>query len=67
MHIKKHHQRTDKNFISEIDKRLTEFKRTHANTATQQAEIDKYQKIYKLRDHAIVEKSKKSLGILGAV
>lgn len=61
MHIKKHHQKTDKSFVSEIDKRLAEFKRTHANTATQQAEIDKHEKIYKLRDHAIVAKKQKDL------
>ena len=61
MFIKKHRQKTDKNFVSEIDKQLTTFKRKHPNTQTQQAEIDKYQKIYQFRDHAMVEKKKKDL------
>lgn len=61
MFIKKQHQKTDKNFVSNIDKKLAEFNRTHTKSASQDAEINKYKRIYKLRDHAIVEKKKKDL------
>ncbi|WP_423063957.1 CBU_0585 family protein [Candidiatus Paracoxiella cheracis] len=61
MFIKKHHQKTEKNFVSKIDKKLAEFNRTHPKSASQDAEINKYKRLYKLRDHAIVEKKKKDI------
>ena len=47
----KKQQKTIKNFVSEIDKRLAEFDKTHALSASQIAEINKYKKIYELRDN----------------
>lgn len=40
----------NKNYVSEIDRKLAEFDRTHQPSAAQQVEIDKYQRIYQLRD-----------------
>ena len=40
----------NKQFVSEIDKRLAEFNATHAKSAAQQDEIDKYSTIYEQRD-----------------
>jgi hypothetical protein len=40
----------DKHFVSEIDKKMAEFNATHAKSAEQQAEFEKYQRIYRLRD-----------------
>lgn len=40
----------DKHFVSEIDKKMAEFNATHPRSAAQQAEYDKYQRIYRLRD-----------------
>ena len=49
----------DKHFVSEIDKKLKEFDSTHPKSASQQAESEKYQRIYQLRDVATeVEKQK---------
>ncbi len=45
-------QAIDTSFVSDIDNFLTEFDKTHVNSASQQAEIDKYQRISKLRDDA---------------
>ncbi len=45
-------QAIDTSFVSDIDKFLTNFDQQHAKTASQQAEIDKYQRISKLRDDA---------------
>ena len=39
-------------YISEIDKFLTEFNRTHAYSASQKEEVKKHQRVYKLRDNA---------------
>lgn len=39
-------------FISEIDKFLTEFDRTHSKSDTQLAEINKYEKLNEKRDNA---------------
>ena len=40
----------DKHFVSEIDKKMAEFDATHAKSAAQKAEYDKYQRIYQRRD-----------------
>ena len=40
----------DKHYVSEIDKKLAEFDATHPKSRAQQAEHDKYQRIYRLRD-----------------
>lgn len=37
-------------FVSSIDRFLEEFDHTHAKTASQQAEIEKYQRVFALRD-----------------
>ena len=39
-------------FVSEIDRYLEEFDRTHAKSEAQLAEIQKYEKIHLLRDGA---------------
>lgn len=44
-------KRTDKHYISEIDKRLAEFDQSHPKTPSQKTEIDKYKRIYELRDN----------------
>jgi len=41
-----------KYYVSDIDKMLAEFATKHAKTETEQFEIDKYQRIFALRDHA---------------
>lgn len=41
-----------KNYISPIDQKLTQFDQSEPLSASQLAEIRKYQKIYDLRDHA---------------
>lgn len=43
-------KKLDKQFVSEIDKKLADFDATHPKSASQQAEIDKYQRIHALRD-----------------
>ena len=55
-------QKVDKKFVSEIDKRLKEFRRTHSKSASQLAEIKKYQRIYEMRDNRIIT-SKKTEGL----
>jgi hypothetical protein len=37
-------------FVSEIDKMLVQFDETHTPSASQLAEMRKYQRIYRLRD-----------------
>lgn len=48
----------DKQFVSEIDKKMAEFDATHSKSASQQAEIEKYRKIHQLRDVPTELKSK---------
>lgn len=43
-------KKIDKHYVSEIDKKLAEFDASHKKSPAQQAEFDKYQKIYQLRD-----------------
>jgi hypothetical protein len=40
----------DKHFVSSIDKKMLKFNETHPKSAAQQAEYEKYQRIYHLRD-----------------
>lgn len=40
----------DKHFVSEIDKKMAQFDATHPKSPAQQAEFDKYQRIYQMRD-----------------
>lgn len=42
--------RIDKHFVSEIDQFLTEFDKTHPKSASQLAEIKKYDRLDQLRD-----------------
>lgn len=44
-----------KNYISPIDIRLTEFDRSEPLSASQRAEIEKYKRIYALRDKPTFE------------
>ncbi|MDF1796115.1 MAG: hypothetical protein P1U63_06215 [Coxiellaceae bacterium] len=44
-------QKTDKHYVSPADKFLAKFNATHANTASQQAEVDKYNKLDETRDN----------------
>lgn len=50
-----------KNYVSEVDNALDAFNRTHTRTNAEQMELDKYKRIYTLRDHAIPPKSKESI------
>ncbi len=52
--------KVDKHYVSEIDKRLKEFRETHAKSQSQIAEIDKYNKIYELRDNPNAKSNKES-------
>lgn len=49
-----------KNYVSPIDQFLARFDQTHKLSRSQQAEIDKYKRIEKLRDHASKEAEPKS-------
>ncbi len=42
----------DKNYLSPIDQKLTQFDKTHAPSASQLAEIQKYQALNQTRDTA---------------
>ena len=44
-----------KNYISPIDKRIDAFDRTEPLSASQRAEIEKYKRIYALRDKPTFE------------
>lgn len=48
--LKKLFRRKTVGYVSEMDRMLAEFKVTHYETASQLAEIKKYQHIYELRD-----------------
>lgn len=54
-------QPIDKEFISSIDVALAKFNQRHPRSPAQQAEIDKYKRIYQLRDHAISLKKSKDI------
>jgi hypothetical protein len=41
-----------KNYVSEIDKALAQFDATHSLSSAQQDEVNKYKRIYQLRDNA---------------
>lgn len=43
-------KKLDKQFVSEIDQKLAQFDATHPKSSSQQAESDKYKRIYHLRD-----------------
>lgn len=45
-------RKLDKRFVSEIDKKLAAFDQNHQKSAAQKAEVEKYQRIYQLRDSA---------------
>ncbi len=61
MVIKQKSQKTIKDYVSEIDKHLAEFDRSHSLSASQQAEIKKYQRVYERRDHPTPLAKKPSL------
>lgn len=41
----------DRQFVSTIDQALEEFNQSHPLSKAQQEEVDKYRRIYRLRDH----------------
>jgi hypothetical protein len=43
-------RKIDKHYVSDIDKKLAEFDAANPKSRAQQAEYDKYQKIYRMRD-----------------
>ena len=45
--------KSDKHYVSEIDKKMAEFDQAHPKSASQQAEIAKHQRVYALRDNAV--------------
>lgn len=51
-------RKTIKNYVSNIDRKLAEFDRTHRLAPSQQAEIKKYARIYKHRDNPIPAEKK---------
>lgn len=53
MLIKKRPPKTLKNYVSKIDRKLAQFDHAHKLSPSQQAEIKKYEWIYKRRDEAI--------------
>ncbi|HVV68261.1 MAG TPA: CBU_0585 family protein [Gammaproteobacteria bacterium] len=55
------HSKKNTNFVSNIDLYLAEFDRTHAFSASQQAEIAKYQRVYALRDQPLTAAEAKDL------
>lgn len=44
--------KTNKHYVSEIDKELAKFDQTHPKSASQQAEIDKHERVNRLRDNS---------------
>jgi len=50
-----------RNFVSDIDKTLAKFNQDTPKSKSQQAEIDKYKHVSKLRDHATVPKKDKDI------
>ena len=61
MFIKKKKPRYHGAFISEIDKRLAEFDRTHDWSETQVAERKKHESIFKLRSEPIEPQKEKAI------
>ncbi len=45
------------NYVSDIDKKLSAFDSNHELSKSQKAEVEKYKRIYELRDHAKKKKS----------
>lgn len=43
-------KKVNKHFVSEIDKKLAKFNQSHTKSASQEAEIDKYRRIFEKRD-----------------
>jgi hypothetical protein len=44
-----------KHYVSDIDLFLEQFDKTHSKSESQLAEIQKYQRVFALRDHAVAE------------
>lgn len=49
-------RKKSKNYVSEIDIFLHEYNRINPKSSSQLAEIQKYQRVYALRDHPIANK-----------
>lgn len=45
-------RRKNKHYVSAIDQFLEQFNKTHAPSRSQRDQVKKYQRIFKLRDHA---------------
>lgn len=54
-------QPINKHYVSTVDKKIREFDAAHQPSAAQQAEIEKYKRIYKMRDESTERKVKKDL------
>ncbi len=50
-------KKIDKHYVSPIDQKLAEFNRTHRPSASQKAEIAKYQRVFSLRDQSTASNS----------
>ena len=61
MFIKKRQQKTLKNYVSDIDRHLAQFDHTHRLAPSQQAEIKKYEWVYKHRDIPVAFEKKKDI------
>lgn len=48
-------RRIYKNYVSEIDKFINEFDKTHPKSESQLAEIQKHQRVFALRDKPVAE------------
>ena len=48
-------------YVSDIDRRLADFDRTHEWSPSQRAEIEKYKTIYNQRDHVVSVKQKENI------
>lgn len=46
----------DKHYISDIDRALAEFNARHKKSESQQAEVEKYRRVYALRDKVVRKK-----------
>ena len=53
-------KKIDRLYVSEIDKKMAQFNKTHPLSASQQEEYEKYQEIYALRDDPKAEREPQS-------
>lgn len=51
----------DKSYVSEIDKFMLDFDAKHPKSKSQQKEVIKYTRIFKLRDNPVADESKERI------